>query len=42
MECIWSEEVGAPRSAEVTFHATEPLTTQNDVMNLGFVKQFHI
>ena len=42
MECIWSEEVGAPRSAEVTFHAAEPLTTQNDVMNLGFVKQFHI
>ncbi len=42
MECIWSEEVGAPRSAEVTFHAAEPLATQNDVMNLGFVKQFHI
>jgi hypothetical protein len=42
MECIWSEEVGAPRAAEVIFHAAEPLTTQNDVMNVGFVKQFHI
>lgn len=41
MECIWSEEVGAPRAAKVTYHEVEPLTKPvSDVMSLGFVKSF--
>jgi hypothetical protein len=27
MECIWSEEVGAPRAAQVIYHDVEPLQT---------------
>ena len=42
MECIWSEAVGAPREAEVIFHASEPISAESDVMTVGFVKQFHI
>ena len=37
MECIWSEEVGAPRAAEVTYHAVEPLEVASDVMMLSTV-----
>jgi hypothetical protein len=27
MECIWSQEVGAPRAAQVIYHDVEPLQT---------------
>ena len=37
MECIWSEEVGAPRAAEVTYHAVEPIAVASDVMMLSTV-----
>ena len=41
MECIWSEEVGAPRAAEVIYHEVEPLqAAQSDVMTLRVVKSF--
>jgi hypothetical protein len=41
MECVWSEEVGAPRAAEVVYHEVEPLqAAQSDVMTLRVVKSF--
>jgi hypothetical protein len=42
MECVWSQEVGAPRSSKVIYHDVEPLqqTIESDVMTLGFVKSF--
>ena len=41
MECIWSQEVGAPRAAEVIYHEVEALeSVESDVMSLGFVKTF--
>jgi hypothetical protein len=41
MECIWSQEIGAPRAAEVIYHEVEALeNVESDVMSLGFVKTF--
>ena len=41
MECIWSQEVGAPRAAKVIYHEVEALeSVESDIMNLGFVKTF--
>ena len=42
MECTWSEAVGAPRSAEVTYHEVEPLTVASDLVRVKVVKRFHI
>ena len=42
VECIWSEAVGAPRSAEVTYHEVEPLTVASDLVRVKVVKRFHI
>ena len=42
VECIWSEAVGAPRSAEVTYHEVEPLTVTSDLVRVKVVKRFHI
>ena len=41
MECTWSEAVGAPRSAEVTYHEVEPLTVASDLVRVKVVKRFH-
>ena len=42
MECIWSQEVGAPRAAQVTYHEVEPLqAANNDIMSVKVVKSFH-
>lgn len=41
MECIWSEEVGAPRAGYVKYHEVEPLQSiESDVMSLSIVKSF--
>jgi hypothetical protein len=42
MECTWSEAVGAPRNAEVTYHEVEPLTVASDLVRVKVVKRFHI
>lgn len=42
MECVWSEEVGAPRAAKVIKHEVEPITVESDVMNLRVIKSFTI
>jgi hypothetical protein len=42
MECTWSEAVGAPRNAEVTYHEVEPLTVSSDLVRVKVVKRFHI
>ena len=42
VECIWSEEVGAPRDAEVTYHKVEPLKMASDLVRVKVVKSFHI
>ena len=42
VECIWSEAVGAPRNAEVTYHEVEPLTVSSDLVRVKVVKRFHI
>lgn len=42
IECTWSEAVGAPRSAEVTYHEVEPLTVASDLVRVKVVKRFHI
>ncbi len=42
MECTWSEAVGAPRDAEVTYHEVEPLTVSSDLVRVKVVKRFHI
>lgn len=39
MECIWSEAVGAPRAAEVTYHEVEPLKSiESDLVRVKGVK----
>ncbi len=41
MECIWSEEVGAPSAGYVKYHEVEPLQSiESDVMSLSVVKSF--
>ena len=42
MECVWSEEVGAPRAAEVIYHEVEPLAVavESDVLSVKTVKSF--
>lgn len=41
MECIWSEEVGAPSAGYVKYHEVEPLESiESDVMSLSVVKSF--
>jgi hypothetical protein len=43
MECIWSEAVGAPRAAEVTYHAVEPLqNVVSDLVDVRVVKSFRL
>ena len=42
VECIWSEAVGAPRGAEVTYHEVEPLTVASDLVRVEVIKSFHI
>ena len=43
MECIWSQEVGAPRAAEVIYHEVEPLqAVASDLMKVSVIKGFHI
>jgi hypothetical protein len=43
MECIWSQEVGAPRAAEVIYHEVEPLqAVASDLMNVRVIKSFRI
>lgn len=42
IECIWSEEVGAPRDAEVTYHEVEPLQLASDLVRVKVIKSFHI
>ena len=43
LECIWSEAVGAPRAAKVTYHEVEPLTApKSDVMSISYVRSFFI
>lgn len=41
IECLWSEEVGAPRAAKVTYHAVEPLKRESDVVEVKVIKTFH-
>ena len=41
IECIWSEEVGAPRAGYVKHHEVEPLQSiESEVMSLSIVKSF--
>ena len=40
MECVWSEAVGAPRSAEVTYHKVESIAS--DLVRVKVIKSFHI
>ena len=42
MECVWSEAVGAPRGAEVTYHEVEPYTIASDLVRVKVIKSFHI
>lgn len=42
IECLWSEEVGAPRAAKVIKHEVEPIMPKSDVMNISVVKSFAI
>ena len=42
VECIWSEEVGAPRDAEVTYHKVELNTVASDLVRVKVIKSFHI
>ena len=43
MECIWSEAVGAPRLAKVTYHEVEPLAVPvSDVMSISYVRSYAI
>ena len=42
MECVWSEEVEAPRAAKVIKHEVEPIVVEGDVMNLRVIKSFTI
>jgi hypothetical protein len=41
LECIWGEEVGTFRGAEVTYHEVEALALPaGDLMNVAVVKGF--
>ena len=41
IDCIWSEEVGAPRAGFVKYHEVEPLQgVESEVMSLSVVKSF--
>lgn len=40
LECTWSEAVGAPRAAKVTYHEVEPLATQSDLIEVKVIKTF--
>ena len=42
VECIWSEEVGAPRDAEVTYHEVKLPKKASDLVRLNTIKSFHI
>ena len=42
MECVWSEAVGAPRGAEVTYHEVEPYAIASDLVRVKVIKSFHI
>lgn len=42
VECIWSEEVGAPRDAEVTYHKVELNSVASDLVRVKVIKSFHI
>ncbi len=37
---LWSQKVGAPRTAEVVYHEVEPLKVESDVMTVKVVKSF--
>ena len=41
MECIWSQEVGAPRAGVVTYHEVEPLqAVASDLVKVGAIQNF--
>ena len=41
MECIWSQEVGAPRAGVVTYHEVEPLqAVASDLVKVGAIQSF--
>ncbi len=42
VECIWSEEVGAPRGAEVTYRKVELNSVASDLVHVKVIKSFHI
>ena len=42
VECIWSEEVGAPRDAEVTYHEVKLPKKASDLVRVNTIKSFHI
>ena len=43
IECIWSEEVGAPRAGYVKHHEIEPLAiVESDLMVVKQIKSFQL
>jgi hypothetical protein len=40
LECVWSEEVEAPRAAKVIKHEVEPIALESDVLSLSIIKSF--
>jgi hypothetical protein len=41
LECVWSEEVGTFRGAEVTYHEVEALEMpESDLVKVPFIKSF--
>lgn len=43
MQCIWSENVPAPRAAEVTYHEVEPLkSVESDLVRVKVIKSFRL
>ena len=40
IECVWSEEVEAPRAAKVIKHEVEPLTIESDIVLVKRIKSF--
>ena len=41
MECIWAEEVGAPRAGYVKYHEVEPLAdVESDIVVVKRIKSF--
>ena len=42
IECTWSQAVGAPRGAEVTYHMVESLSVESDLVRVNIIKRFHI